>query len=205
MLQRARASVTVPLALILLPVLFAWCTAETTRADGAGRDQEPVYRVPLRVHLGESARSVEAFRPILEEINDIWLSQAGICFEMEAIITGPPAQDGIDLWFLPALEEGEELNGAFRNDHDIRVRDTPNLAPARRPARHPAARTAAHELGHSLGLPHRQDADDNLMRSKTYGWQLNEAEIGLARGTAKDRALQDRGPSRCRIIAPEQH
>src|SRR3990172_6512595 len=38
----------------------------------------PVYRIPLRVHLGQSGRSPAEFKAILKEINDIWLSQAGI-------------------------------------------------------------------------------------------------------------------------------
>ena len=81
------------------------------------------------------------------------------------------------------------MNGAYRDDHDIIVRDTPVLRAAERPAQHPAARTAAHELGHSLSLAHRQDSDENLMRSKTFGWILNEQEIAQARRAAAGKAL----------------
>jgi len=157
----------------------------------------PVYRIPLRVHLAESGRSHGEFRAILEEINDIWLSQAGICFEMQEVLDDRPAERGLDLWFLPVLPGGPDLNGSYRNDHDIRVRDTPVLNPAVHPARHPAARTAAHELGHGLSLNHRQDSDDNLMRSKTFGWHLNAGEVDDARRTAAKKALPDTVPVRC--------
>lgn len=158
---------------------------------------DPVYRIPLRVHLGESARSPEDFKEILEEINDIWLSQAGICFEMEIVLDNEPLEQGMDIWFLPILPGEPDLNGYFRSDHHIQVRDTPILGPAKRPALYPAARTAAHECGHGLSLMHRQDSDDNLMRSKTYGWQLNDKEVQEARKAAAEKALQDRRPRNC--------
>lgn len=151
----------------------------------------PVYRIPLRVHLGESDRSPQDFRDILDDINRIWLSQAGICFEMQVVLDDEPLERGLDIWFIPILPEDPALNGYFRSDHDIRVRDTPVLNPAEHPARHPAARTAAHECGHGLSLSHRQDSDDNLMRSKTYGWQLNGEEIRVARRAAAKMALPD--------------
>jgi hypothetical protein len=103
----------------------------------------------------------------------------------------------MDLWFSPFQAEIAELNGYYGNDHEIHVRDTPVLGPAEHPARHPAARTAAHECGHGLGLPHRQDSDDNLMRSKTYGWRLNTGEVMDARKTAASKALPDTSPLRC--------
>jgi hypothetical protein len=159
--------------------------------------RDPVYRIPLRVHLGESGRSPEDFMVILEEINDIWLSQAGICFEMEVVMGNEPLEQGMDIWFLPVLTGMPDLNGYFRGDHHIQVRDTPILGPADRPARHPAARTAAHECGHGLDLIHRQDSDDNLMRSKTQGWQLNGKEIEEARRAAAEKALPDRSPRKC--------
>lgn len=151
--------------------------------------QGPVYRIPLRVHLGESGRSPLEFKDILDEINHIWLSQAGICFEMHVVLDDEPLEQGMDIWFMPVLPEGPGLNGYFLSDHDIRVRDTPLLKTAEHPARHPAARTAAHECGHGLSLSHRQDSDDNLMRSKTDGWQLNDLEIRDARRVAATMAL----------------
>lgn len=151
----------------------------------------PVYRIPLRVHLGESGRNPEEFKDILDEINHIWLSQAGIFFVMQVVLHDEPLEQGMDIWFMPVLQGGLGLNGFFLGNHDIQVRDTPILKPAEHPARHSAARTAAHECGHGLSLPHRQDSDDNLMRSKTYGWQLNAQEIRDARKAAAMMALPD--------------
>jgi hypothetical protein len=158
---------------------------------------DPVYRIPLRVQLGESGRSPEDFIAILEEINDIWLSQAGICFEMQIVLDNKPLIGGMDIWFMPTLPGGPGLNGSFRDEHNIQVRDTPILGPAAHPAHYPAARTAAHEFGHSLSLQHRQNSDDNLMRSKTFGWQLSGEEIQQARGAAAEKALQDTSPGKC--------
>jgi hypothetical protein len=160
----------------------------------------PVYRIPLRAHLGASDRSPQEFKDILEEINHIWLSQAGICFEMQVVLDDEPLEQGMDIWFMPGLPGGTGLNGYFQSDHDIQVRDSPILMPAEHPARHPAARTAAHECGHGLSLPHRQDSDDNLMRSKTYGWQLNDQEIRDARKTAAKIALPDTTLRGCAVL-----
>ena len=173
-------------------------TVPRPKASPAPAFPLPVYHIPLRVHLDKSGRTPEEFRPMLEEINDIWLSQAGVCFEMEIVKTEERTPSGLDLWFMPILPGGQWLNGYYRNDHTIHVRDTPRLGPADDPARYPAARTAAHELGHSLGLVHRQDSDENLMRSKTYGWHLNRDEIDQARVVAKTKALPGRSEDRCR-------
>jgi hypothetical protein len=157
----------------------------------------PVYHVPLRVHLDKSSRSVQAFIAILEEINQIWWTQAGICFEMQVVMNDSLLGSGIDIWFVPQINDNDSLNGIFSSKHSIYVRDTPILTPAASPARYAAARTAAHELGHALNLPHRQDSDDNLMRSKTYGWQLNREEIAVARSAAAARAIKNDGASSC--------
>ena len=143
--------------------------------------EQSIYHIPLRVHLGNSARPPDEWLPILEEINFIWFSQAGICFTIQAVQHDDELENGLDLWFETTIPE---WNGYFKDHHDIHVRDNPDLRPAKRPARSSAARTAAHELGHALKLPHRQDSDDNLMRSKTYGWQLHESEIIQARAAA---------------------
>ncbi len=153
----------------------------------------PVYRVKLRVHLAGSGRAPQEFIPIFDEINDIWWSQAGICFEIEAVGHDKTLADGLDMWFSPYIGG---LNGYY-DGYDIQMTDDPALQPAANPAMYSAARTAAHELGHALGLPHRQESDDNLMRSKTYGWQLSNEEIEAARGVAAKIAESDTTPIRC--------
>lgn len=166
---------------------------------------DPVYRIPLRAHVGASGRRPEDYKVILEEINDIWLSQAGICFEMQIVMDDGPLEQGMDIWFLPDLPGIPGMNGYFRDEHNIQVRDTPALGHAANPAHYPAARTAAHECGHGLSLHHRQDSDDNLMRSKTFGWQLNGREVREARSKAAKKALRDTAPRKCegpRILPP---
>ena len=64
----------------------------------------------------------------------------------------------------------------------------------------PADRTAVHELGHALSLLHRQDSDDNLMRSKTYGWQLNQEEIAVARKAAAAWAIENNIALMCSTV-----
>jgi len=157
----------------------------------------PVYRIPLRVHLGKSSLSPSQFKEILAEINHIWWSQAGICFEIEAVNRDEPLKKGVDIWFVPVMKEYPASNGYYNGDHEIYVRDAPILGSASHPAHSSASRTAAHELGHVLGLHHRQDSDDNLMRSKTFGWLLNVYEIRNARKAAAQKALPDKSPRHC--------
>jgi len=185
---------------ILLPVIAATAfvaSCSVLHSVEPGTLFNPVYRIPLRVHLGNSGRPAEQWRPILEEINTIWLSQAGICFEIETVDDDEKMTAGLDLWFDAAIPD---WNGYFNDRHDIHVRDDPDLRPARNPALSSAARTAAHELGHALELHHLQDSDDNLMRSKTYGWRLNPDEIKIAReNTGKLGAAETDGGS-CIIL-----
>jgi hypothetical protein len=157
----------------------------------------PVYHILLRVHLDKSSRRADAFTEILEEINRIWWSQAGICFEMKVVMNDDVTSPGFDIWFVPRIDDSDSINGVYGSGHSIYVRDTPILNTALKPAQHPAARTAAHELGHALGLPHRQDSDDNLMRSKTYGWQLNREEIAAARKAASARSIKNNFEVKC--------
>lgn len=157
----------------------------------------PVYRIPLRVHVGNSGRSPSQFVMIFDEMNSIWWAQAGICFEIEAVTYDEPLVNGADIWFVPVLKEYSSSNGYYIGENEIYVRDPPILGFASRPAQSSAARTAAHETSHVFGLHHRQDSDDNLMRAKTFGWQLNEDEIRSARAVAARKALRDLSLLRC--------
>lgn len=153
----------------------------------------PVYRIQLRVHVANSRRSPQEFASISAEINKIWLTQAGICFEIQIVNNDTTLTDGLDMWFSPDIGG---YNGYYDGEH-IQMSDTPILAHAADPAGSSAARTAAHELGHALDLRHRQDSDENLMRSRTYGWHLNAEEILHARETAAGIASNDTYPINC--------
>src|SRR5436190_8345921 len=48
----------------------------------AGPGRTPVYRINLRVHRGRSNLPAAELRKALEEMNSIWWSQAGVCFEI---------------------------------------------------------------------------------------------------------------------------
>lgn len=181
-------------SLVLLAALMFFSSAgaapeETLQSPAL----QPVYRINLRVHLAKSSRAPEEFVPIFFEINKIWYTQAGICFEIHTVYHDTPLIDGLDMWFAPNIGG---YNGYY-DDEYIHMSDAPVLAPAENPAQSSAARTAAHELGHALDLRHRQDSDDNLMRSRTYGWQLNAQEIQHARETAADIAIEDTDPRNC--------
>ena len=155
--------------------------------------QLPVYRVKLRVHLANSSRMPTEFEPIFAEINEIWRSQADICFEIHTVEHDTPLADGFDMWFSPDIGG---LNGYYDGER-ILMSDAPVLAKAPNPARSSAARTAAHELGHALNLSHRQESADNLMRSKTFGWQLSDQEVRIAREAAADIAFEDTSMPNC--------
>lgn len=163
------------------------------RASSPASALLPVYRIKLRVHLANSSRTPQEFEPIFAEINKIWQTQAGICFEIQTVDHDITLIDGLDMWFSPDIGG---YNGYYDGEH-IQMSDDPVLAHAANPSRSPAARTAAHELGHALNLRHRQDSDENLMRSRTYGWHLNAEEILHAREAAADIAIKDTSPFTC--------
>ena len=140
-----------------------------------------ILRLQLRIHLANSELGSNGALLASKEINRIWWDQARICFQVEFTEDEQPG-NGLDLWFFEKLPT---WNGYYLSRHEMYVRDAPNLSACKDPAKNAAGRTAAHEIGHALGLSHRQDSADNLMRSKTYGWRLNDEEIAIARETAR--------------------
>ncbi|MBL4683547.1 MAG: hypothetical protein JKY37_03070 [Nannocystaceae bacterium] len=149
---------------------------------------EPLYRVSVRVHAGASGLSDAELGDILAEMNHIWRSQSAVCFEFEVVADDSTMSEGFDMWFQP---EVGGPNGYYAGDHEIYVRDQPNLNNAANPAMIGAARTAAHELGHGLNLSHDQNSDDYLMRSGTYGWEIPMYQIDASRDRAAQKALAD--------------
>ena len=127
----------------MVSVLLLFSLPAAANQDARGSlSSQPVFHLPLRVHVGNSDRAPEDWLPILEEINDIWHSQAGICFAIEIVTDDEERANGLDLWFESTIKN---WNGYFTDRHDMHVRDNPELRPAKHPARSSAARTAAHE------------------------------------------------------------
>jgi hypothetical protein len=166
----------------------------------------PVYRISVRVHIGQSTLPRDELRGALEEANQIWLAQAGICFEFHTVLDDVTQSTGFDLWFVPVVPSDPSVNGIYMGDHDIWSRDYPNLGSAPNPVTYPAARTSAHEIGHGLRLNHYNDyADsfDHLMSSGRLGFKVSNPnlagvyEIDVARARAQQKALADTTPLSC--------
>jgi hypothetical protein len=167
----------------------------------------PVYRIPLRLHRTRSQLADDQLCRVLEEVNEIWWKQAGVCFEIEAVNTDTLATTGLDFFFERStpFPNGVTANGVYSGPHEIYGLDKPSLSPAPNPSRELAARTCAHELGHGLSLGHQNpgeaclfpgiECDDLLMRSGHRGYKVvagspaNVNEIDKARTRAKTLAL----------------
>jgi hypothetical protein len=176
----------------------------------------PVHRIPLRVHMALSNLTDAELGPILAELNDIWLLQGGICFEIEVTNDETNRTDGFDFRYTAGQIPGAATsNGVTRGAHDIWSIDHPNLGSAPNPVRYPTARTTAHELGHALNLDHENpppstdcatpcycvtlgmECNDFLMRSGRMGYFLSDPEVQIARTRAAQRALPDTTPTAC--------
>ena len=171
-----------------------------SRAFAAAPGQTPVYRIKLRVHNGQTSLPVAELRKSLEQMNSIWWSQAGVCFEITSTKDDARAPEGFDIWFVPEVPDPPGVNGAYKGDHDIWSRDYPNLMPAPNPVTQRAARTSAHELGHGLTLRHYNgypESPDSLMSSGTLGWRLHDFQIQAARARAQQKANPDTRPTNC--------
>ena len=165
----------------------------------------PVYRVPMRIHRGDSGMTSSELGEVLNEIQWIWWSQAAICFEVEVVDHEDTMNVGYDMWFVVDPKFGT-YNGYYSGDHDIWTVDDPSLGSAPNPTDHPASRTGAHELGHGLELSHyngQPDSNDSLMSSGKRGWKLHDFEIETARGRASEKALEDEMPIYCAPITVE--
>ena len=183
--------------LLLISIAFR---GQQTRTSPAAPGHTPVYRIKLRVHNGQTTLPADELRKSLEEMNFIWLSQAGVCFEITSAKDDARAREGFDIWFVSDVPDPPGVNGIYKSDHDIWSRDYPNLMPAPHPVTQRAARTSAHELGHGLTLRHYNgypESPDSLMSSGTLGWRLLDFQIRAARARAQQKADLDTTPTNC--------
>ncbi len=199
------------------PWPFRTCEGIVGRLEA---DDDPVLRIPLRVHVGHSDLSDDDVCGVMEEINQVWWRQARICFEMDLDRRVQPSRDlekepdVLNLWLMrdsSLFRSAQGANGVYIGGEidEAYTVDVPNLGEAPNPADYLAARTGAHELGHALRLGHQNcgsRCDDLLMTSGRQGTALVSGspasvdEIDVARQTAVTaarRALEDTGPDRC--------
>jgi hypothetical protein len=166
--------------------------------------------------MGQSNLTNADLAPILAELNQIWLSQAGICFEIEVTNDETDQTTGFDFRYVSGtIPAAPTANGLTQGPHKIWSIDHPSLGSAPNPVQNPAARTTAHELGHALNLDHENPppstdcatpcycatlpagCDDFLMRSGKKGFFLSDPEIQISRKAAPRYALPATAPTAC--------
>lgn len=168
-----------------------------------------VIAISVRVHLVRSSTddsmqttlTVADIRRIFDKVNRVW-SQAGIRLEIESVVETQAAallpiddvpeqvriktaipqaalsRTAVDVCYVKSIRP----NGFYYGE-PIVVKDTAELREVPGGLDEPLPRVTSHEIGHALGLNHRQDVV-NLMASGTTGFELNEAEIQIARDAA---------------------
>ncbi|HEU4754784.1 MAG TPA: Matrixin, partial [Armatimonadota bacterium] len=116
---------------------------------------------------------------------DLYRGLAGNRTEGHLLLVRPRESRSPDVfhaYYVHAIRpNGVTLNGSHEL---IFVKETAELFQVPGGIDEPLPRVTAHEIGHALALEHRQDRV-NLMASGTTGTSLNEAEIQLARRTAR--------------------
>ena len=193
--------------------LFFLATLANAYSEESLSASLPIISLLVRVHLVQSETIPEMHTTLVEEdirrifvkVNSVW-AQAGIQFEIESIgqtqavlpmveARGKPefaqvkaslpkerlGQTALDICYVKKVVP----NGFFYEELIV-VKDTASLKEVNGGLDEPLPRVTSHEIGHALGLQHRQDMT-NLMASGTTGFSLNEAEVALARGKAKER------------------